>query len=255
MLVASGASNGSEFDTVIVQAAAIHPLLEKINRLWLKIYAEKSEKIFGGGEQYTYFNLRGRDYPIWTREQGTLLVPSTPLHFGSYMVLNFTATDYHEVFVHSASLTLELDYDNTALGLVQKVYKRAGTQPPLPDWVLGGAILGLEDGTEEVNCSALLLQLSKGGRSERERPLAAGLMLYLPGLDEVVQELATDGVRVTVYCNPHLIQGSPMFEEAAAAGHLMRDRDGQIFLLDFGGFYGGTVDVHYTPSANWYAGE
>ena len=32
--------------------------------------AEEEESIFGGGDQYTYLNLRGRVYPIWVREQG-----------------------------------------------------------------------------------------------------------------------------------------------------------------------------------------
>ncbi|XP_069141838.1 sulfoquinovosidase-like isoform X2 [Argopecten irradians] len=54
--------------------------------LWLRIYAEATEKVFGGGEQFSHFNLRERTYtppevvsvlraddlkyPIWTREQG-----------------------------------------------------------------------------------------------------------------------------------------------------------------------------------------
>ena len=26
--------------------------------------------MWGGGEQYTYLNMRGREYPVWVREQG-----------------------------------------------------------------------------------------------------------------------------------------------------------------------------------------
>ena len=33
--------------------------------------ATEDEYIWGGGEQYSYFNLReGGNYPIWVREQG-----------------------------------------------------------------------------------------------------------------------------------------------------------------------------------------
>ena len=28
------------------------------------------ERLWGGGEQFSYLDLRGRDYPIWVREQG-----------------------------------------------------------------------------------------------------------------------------------------------------------------------------------------
>ena len=37
-------------------------------------------QVYGAGEQYTYFNMRGYDFPIWTREQGkqdTISVPKT----------------------------------------------------------------------------------------------------------------------------------------------------------------------------------
>ena len=40
------------------------------NRLWLEVVAEETESVFGGGQQYSYLDLRGRTYPIWVREQG-----------------------------------------------------------------------------------------------------------------------------------------------------------------------------------------
>ena len=43
----------------------------KANRWFLRIVATEDEYIWGGGEQYSYFNLReGGNYPIWVREQG-----------------------------------------------------------------------------------------------------------------------------------------------------------------------------------------
>lgn len=43
---------------------------QKFNRVWLDIVADPTESVYGGGEQYTFLNLRGRNYPIWVREQG-----------------------------------------------------------------------------------------------------------------------------------------------------------------------------------------
>ena len=40
------------------------------NRCWLRLPAEADERVTGGGEQFSYLNLRGRLFPIWTREQG-----------------------------------------------------------------------------------------------------------------------------------------------------------------------------------------
>ena len=41
------------------------------DRWVLRLIATESEFIWGGGEQYSFFNLRERGhYPIWVREQG-----------------------------------------------------------------------------------------------------------------------------------------------------------------------------------------
>ena len=42
----------------------------RVNRLWLRLCAEADEHVTGGGEQFSALDLRGRNYPIWTREQG-----------------------------------------------------------------------------------------------------------------------------------------------------------------------------------------
>jgi len=47
-----------------------HPEVERYNRVWAHLVGEAGEHIYGGGEQYTYLDLKGRNYPIWVREQG-----------------------------------------------------------------------------------------------------------------------------------------------------------------------------------------
>lgn len=41
-----------------------------INRFWVRIDADENEKCYGCGEQMSYFNLRGRNFPLWTSEPG-----------------------------------------------------------------------------------------------------------------------------------------------------------------------------------------
>ena len=43
---------------------------DRINRFWFRVAADKEEKCYGCGEQMSYFNLRGRNFPIWTSEPG-----------------------------------------------------------------------------------------------------------------------------------------------------------------------------------------
>ena len=43
---------------------------ETYNHVWLRLAAEQEEHLYGAGEQFTYFNLKGHKFQIWTREQG-----------------------------------------------------------------------------------------------------------------------------------------------------------------------------------------
>jgi len=40
------------------------------NRFWFRLPSEPGESVFGGGEQFSHFNLKGRRFPLWTSEQG-----------------------------------------------------------------------------------------------------------------------------------------------------------------------------------------
>ena len=40
------------------------------NRIWLRLAARADDHIYGCGEQFSYFDLRGKPFPLWTSEQG-----------------------------------------------------------------------------------------------------------------------------------------------------------------------------------------
>ena len=40
------------------------------DRLWLRLPSDADEHLYGAGEQFTFFDLKGHTFPIWTREQG-----------------------------------------------------------------------------------------------------------------------------------------------------------------------------------------
>ena len=164
-------------DSVDVSGGAEHP--ERFDRLWLRLHAEEDESVFGGGEQYTYFNLRGRDYPVWTREQGILRDPENPLTYiisldggagGNYHTtywpeasflssrgyyftsnthelgaLDFSSVSNHELYTQSAGAVSVRVAAGSPLQLVQ--WTNTGRQV-LPDWATSGVILGLQGGTE-----------------------------------------------------------------------------------------------------------
>lgn len=154
------------------------------NRFWLRINAKKEEKIYGCGEQLSYFNLRGKNFPIWTSEPGvgrnkntyttwqadvkdkaggdyyTTNYPqptfiSTEKYYchlesTAYLDFNFKNDEFHELEVWQMPEYLIFETGDNYLNLLEKLTDFLGRQPELPDWVYNGIILGIQGGTEFV---------------------------------------------------------------------------------------------------------
>ena len=151
-----------------------------VNRFWLRVAASANERIWGGGEQLSYFDLRGRRFPMWTSEPGVGRDKSTRITFeadrhngggGDYYNTNypqptylsscryalhvettaFSAFDFrhatfHEIEVWEVPSRIEVWRAAHFLDLVETLSARFGRQPRLPAWVMRGAIIGLKDG-------------------------------------------------------------------------------------------------------------
>lgn len=164
------------------------------NRIWIRISADSSEHVIGGGEQFSCLDLRGKSFPIWTREQGvgrnkkkliTILADkvnaggdyhttyfpqptfiSSNMYFAhientEYSVLDFTHSDYHEICIWSNEFSLVIGTAPDYSGLLEKLTELLGRQPVLPDWAMKGIWLGVQGGTERV--AGLLKKCEDGG--------------------------------------------------------------------------------------------
>lgn len=153
-----------------------------INRLWIRIAADKEEKCYGCGEQMSYFNLRGRNFPIWTSEPGVGRDKTTYvtwrsdvenkaggdyyntnypqptyvstkhyyLHMDStaYADFNFKNEDFHELQVWEVPKLIRIETAPTYIELLRKITDYFGRQPELPDWIYNGLIVGVQGGNE-----------------------------------------------------------------------------------------------------------
>ena len=156
----------------------------RYNRLWLRFAAEKDEHITGGGEQFSFLDLRGRLFPIWTREQGvgrnklteitrlsdaldgsggdyhTTFFPqptfvSSRKYFAhlenyDYAELDFREEAFHEVCVWNPHARFVLGCGESYAELTEKLTSVLGRQPVLPDWAMQGLWLGVQGGTERA---------------------------------------------------------------------------------------------------------
>jgi alpha-glucosidase len=154
----------------------------RYNRIWLRIPARKDEFVYGGGEQFSCLNLRGKKFPIWCREQGvgrnkkTLTTALADLYGSAggdyhttffpqptfissrhyfchlenydYSELNFESGDFHEIHVWNTAVELALRSAESYAGLLYGLGGLLGRQQMLPEWAYRGAWLGVQGGTE-----------------------------------------------------------------------------------------------------------
>lgn len=275
------------------------------NRLWLRIAAEDEEHVWGGGEQLSYFDLRGRRFPLWTSEPGVGRDPKSKITFQAnalneaggdywntnypqptylssrryalhvrttaYAAFDFRNAGFHEIEVWEIPSHIELWTRPSFAGLVTALSDRFGRPPALPDWVLGGAIIGLKDGQDSFTRLALYEQsgAALSGLWCEDwvgvRVTAFGRRLFwdwrwddarYPDLDRRIGELAAGGIRFLGYVNPYLAVDGRLYPPARDAGYLgLRPDSDEPYIIDFGGFDCAVVDFTNPDAATWFAEE
>ncbi|MFD1745622.1 alpha-glucosidase [Rhizobium helianthi] len=275
-----------------------------INRVWLRISAEPDEHVWGGGEQMSYFDMKGRRFPLWTSEPGVGRDKTTEITFKSdvsgkaggdyyntnypqptyissrkyalhvettaYSVFDFRRDGFHEIEVWAIPERLELFTADSFIELVGQLSSRFGRQPKLPEWVYGGAILGLKDGE---NSFARMEKMRAAGVKVSGlwcedwvglRHTSFGARLFwdwqanetrYPNLREKIAELNNEGIRFLGYVNPYLCVDGPLYPIADEKGYFAKDEAGKTALVDFGEFDCGVVDFTNPEAAAWFAEE
>ena len=290
------------FDPVAM-TLAVTALADAADRIWLRLHAEPDEQVWGGGEQMSYLALAGRRFPMWTSEPGvgrdkttelTRLMDQQGMAGGDYWttnypqptflssrnyachldaacysVLDFTDPAAHEIEVWASEARFEFFRGESPDDLVGQLSARFGRQPPLPDWAIGGAIVGLKDGAKSF---ARLERFIEAGAAVSGvwcedwagvRQTSFGRRLFwdwrwnlgrYPDLPERIADLAARGIRFLAYANPYLCDDGGLFLEARQDGHLCLRRDGdEVFLVDFGEFNAGVVDFTRAETRIWFA--
>ncbi len=276
------------------------------DRLWLRFHAAPGETVWGGGEQMSYLALNGRRFPMWTSEPGVGRDKSTeltramdqaamaggdywttnypqPTFFSSrwlavhldascYSALDFTDPVRHEVEVWASEARFELFAADGPKPLVTALAERFGKQPPLPDWAVGGAIVGLKSGVSSFDrlerfidagaavsglwCEdwAGIRETSFGRRLFWDWQLGERSAARYPDLEKRIAELAERGIRFLAYANPYLAVDGELYAEAAAGGHFcLRQDSDEPYLVDFGEFDCGVIDFTRRETRAWFA--
>ena len=273
------------------------------DRLWLRFHAEPGEAVWGGGEQMSYLALNGRAFPMWTSEPGVGRDKSTAitqqmdalamaggdywntnfpqptfltsrwlgvhLDASCYSALDFTDPAAHQVEVWNNTARFELFAAQTPLDLVGQLSTRFGRQPPLPDWAIGGAIVGLKDGARSFERLEKFIAAGTAVSGlwcedwAGVRETSFGRRLFwdwrhseqrYPDLPARIAALKARGIRFLAYANPYLAVDGALYDEAKQAGHFaLRQESDEVYLVDFGEFECGVLDFTRAETRDWFA--
>ena len=276
-----------------------------VNRFWFRVRADKDEFCYGCGEQMSYFNLRGRHFPLWTSEPGVGRDKTTfvtwrsdvenkaggdyyntnfpqPIYVSSrhyylhvdtaaYADFDFRHPDFHELQIWEVPASIRIEGAASFLELLEKQSAFFGRQPALPEWVYNGLIIGVQGGSERsfglmertldhgIKVSGVWCQdwcgkrvTSFGKRLQWDWHFHKEMYGDLP---QRIADLHKRGIKFLGYINPYLVKDGELFREGLEKGVFAKKSDGSIYLVDFGEFDCGVIDLTDPAAYTWFKDE
>ncbi len=274
---------------------------EHLNRFWVRFVSNRDEAVYGCGEQYSKLNLKGHKLPIWVSEQGigrnkkellTFLADkfdkaggdwyttyySQPsflttsnifchINHSCFMEFDFTHEDYTQIECWHIPSEIVVGVEKDFLSTLTKQSHYFGLQPPLPDWIFDGMVLGLQGGTKMV-LPKIEHSLKKGIKIsaiwiqdwEGKRITAFGKQLMwnwqfeefmYPDLPKTIKELEEKGIRTMGYINPFLALEGSLYQEAKEKGFILKNALGEEYLVEVTTFPAAIVDLSNPQAYLW----
>lgn len=279
----------------------------RYNRLYLTYASDADERFYGFGEQFSRFNLKGSRLSVFVQEQGigrglepltsganaltqsggswdstSISVPhyltskkrSLMLENSEYMVFDLRKKDRVHVQLFSGEMHGQILYGDTPLQLVKVYSQVVGHMRKLPDWIMNGAVVGMQGGTQKVRevweklkklgtpISAFWLQDWVGPRNT---PFGQQLWFnweldeeHYPDFKTLTSDLQGSGIRTLGYINPMLADASKkpgvkrnLFQEALDQGYFVRNDDGNPYLIVLGNIRVGLIDFTNQEATGW----
>ncbi|KAK7290774.1 hypothetical protein RIF29_05452 [Crotalaria pallida] len=285
------------------------PKSEEFNRVWLTYASDENERFYGFGEQFSHMNFKGKRVPIFVQEQGigrgdqpitlaanlvsyraggdwsTTYAPS-PFYMTSkmrsvylegydYTIFDLTRLDRVQIQIHGNSVEGRILHGNSPCELIEHFTETIGRLPELPEWIISGAIVGMQGGTDavrdtwdelrayDVPVSAFWLQDWVG---QRETFIGSQLWWNWEvdeqrywGWKELIKDLSAQNIKVMTYCNPCLAPADEkpnkkrnLFEEAKQLDILVKDSKGNPYMVPNTAFDVGMLDLTHPKTATWF---
>lgn len=166
-------------------------------------------------------------------------------------------------------------HGNSPAEIIEHFTETIGRPPELPKWIISGAVVGMQGGTEvvrriwdelkayKVPISAFWLQDWVGQR----KTLIGSQLWWNWEVDttrykewrQLVQDLGAQHIKVMTYCNPCLAPTDEkpnrrrnLFEEAKKLDILVKDKHGEPYMVPNTAFDVGMLDLTHPDTASWF---
>lgn len=186
----------------------------------------------------------------------------------AYADFDFRNKAFHELQFWAVPNRIRIEAADNWENLLYRLSEFFGRQPLLPDWIYNGVILGVQGGTERAfSLAERTLQSGvplagiwcQDWAGKRETSFGRRLQwdwklnekMY-PGLPEKIREYKEHGIRFLAYNNGYLVNDGELYREAKEKGYFALAADGGDYLVDFGEFYCGVVDLTNPEAFEWY---
>lgn len=172
--------------------------LDKYNRMWFELPAEREEYVYGCGENFSEFNLRGKKVNVWVAEHINALQIAKKLvkqvfgikntqkkqKFSNYETyyaqptfissrkyffhslttarseFDFEKDNFHKIKIDEIA-PFYMGFGESFEEVLSYLTEIVGRQPILPDWTYDGYILGIQGGTQAM-CEKVDAMLESG---------------------------------------------------------------------------------------------
>ncbi|KAH9680229.1 sulfoquinovosidase [Citrus sinensis] len=233
------------------------PQHREFNRVFLTYSSEGNERFYGFGEQFSHMDFKGKRVPIFVQEQGigrgdqpitfaanlvsyraggdwsTTYAPS-PFYMTSkmrsvylqgydYSVFDLTRVDRVQIQIHGNSVQGRILHGNSPCELIEHFTETIGRPPELPDWIVSGAVAGMQGGTDAV------------------RRVWDALRSY---------QVPVSAFWLQSHEKPNRRRN--LFEEAKKLDILVKDKNGEQYLVPNTAFDVGMLDLTHPDTASWF---
>jgi alpha-D-xyloside xylohydrolase len=245
---------------------------------------QAGEKVYGLGEHFGPFVKNGQSIDAWNDDGGTdseLAYKNIPFYLTDrgYGVLvnhpgrvSFETASHHVSRVQFSVADHSMDYylfgGPTPKDVLEQYTALSGRPALPPDWSFGlwlstsfttnydeKAILNNIERMEELDIPVSVIHFDCFWMKELTWCSFLWDRRYFPDPAGMLKRIKDKGIKVCMWINPYIAEASPLFDEGASRGFLLKKPDGDVHQVDMWQPGMGLVDFTNPSACTWYASK